>query len=296
MNFDISEDLEASKAKEAKNDGVADKESNHNDSDVDSDSSSKRRSKTLTRTRSLLQGDMDLINRYAIKYGSKFGGSNSALNRQASGLPVHSPSPSLVSSPQPNQPQQPPQQRRKPSNLVSSSSAHQWGVDALSEEHSQMVNAMNSMISQQSVVLDRKKRILDMVEEASNDSSNPDFGKLERADDWDVLEVCWWLSSIHLDKYLETFHSLTVDGSILLRDLDETVLLKEIGIKRLHVRKMMREIQKLRDLSPKFKKMKQDENNNPQLQSLKAEIEALKKENHHLREENKKLRLLVQAK
>lgn len=66
-----------------------------------------------------------------------------------------------------------------------------------------------------------------------------------------MKEVCHWLNKIHLDKYIGSFRNQIIDGSILLRDLDEAMLINELGIKRLHVKKVLREIAKLKAKCPK---------------------------------------------
>merc|ERR1719203_1257434 len=119
----------------------------------------------------------------------------------------------------------------------------------------------------------------EMEEEAMANGAS--FGNAQRAEDWSVKEVCYWLNRIHLDKYMKSFRDQIIDGSILLRDLDQMMLENELGIKRLHVKKIMREINKLKNQSLKFKKQSND-TRDELIQSLRNEIDELKTKNKSL--------------
>lgn len=54
------------------------------------------------------------------------------------------------------------------------------------------------------------------------------------------------------------------------------------GVKRLHVKKMIREIKKLRDLSPKFSKASEN-TRDALVESLRMEMNVIKRENTHLK-------------
>merc|ERR1711971_471359 len=80
-----------------------------------------------------------------------------------------------------------------------------------------------------------------------------------------------------------------VDGSILLLDLDEMMLVSALGIKRLHVRKIMREIKKLENKCTKYTNDNSD-TRNELIKSLKTEIDELKKKNNALQSQvNRKM-------
>ena len=134
-----------------------------------------------------------------------------------------------------------------------------------------MSEAMRSMVASYQKQIHSESSFLDEIQQKAEDDT--DFANEQRADDWSVKEVCYWLSQIHLDKYIKSFRSQIIDGSILLRDLNQSILQSDLGVKRLHVNKMMREIKKLRA------KCKMEETKDPKdalIHSLRQEIEELK--------------------
>jgi len=86
-----------------------------------------------------------------------------------------------------------------------------------------MVDSMQSRANEQMSLLSKMEELA---------LQNAAFGKHENADKWTTLEVCYWLNSIHFHKYVPNFSSLSIDGSILLHDLDENMLTTELGIKK----------------------------------------------------------------
>ncbi|ETO28348.1 neurabin-1-like protein [Reticulomyxa filosa] len=114
-----------------------------------------------------------------------------------------------------------------------------WG-----SSNEEMSDAMKMVDSMQSRTTESSKVLSEMEERILKDSS---FGRHENADKWSTLEVCHWLNSIYLNKYANNFSSLSIDGSILLNDLDENMLTTELGIKKIHLKKCLREISKLKE-------------------------------------------------
>merc|ERR1712083_503448 len=137
----------------------------------------------------------------------------------------------------------------------------------------------NLMVNSYQSKLEKEADFLDEMEEEAMQNDN--FGSVERAEEWSVKEVCYWLNRIHLDKYMKAFREQIIDGSILLRDLDQAMLESELGIKRLHLKKIMREIEKLKAKSLKFKKESKD-SRDELIKSLRLEIEELKARNKAL--------------
>merc|ERR1712048_828676 len=80
-------------------------------------------------------------------------------------------------------------------------------------------------------------------------AANPDWAKPERALEWTPKEVAFWLDSIELAQYARKFDEEQLDGSILLNDCDKALLQHEMGIKPLHVGKILREVDKLREIN-----------------------------------------------
>lgn len=142
-----------------------------------------------------------------------------------------------------------PKPHRKPSNLINTNTMNLWDSNTVNNQEQDMSAAMQSMVNSYQTRLNDEAAFLDEIQDEAEE--NEDFAKPERADEWTVKEVCFWLNKIHLDKYIKGFRDQIIDGSILLRDLDEKMLLNELGIKRLHVKKVLREITKLKNKSPK---------------------------------------------
>merc|ERR1712087_706278 len=153
---------------------------------------------------------------------------------------------------------------------------NQWDAQSVGSQHEDMAQAMGSMVGTFQTTVNQEAAFLDEIEAEAHENDN--FGQSERADEWSVKEVCHWLNRIHLDKYIGSFRNQIIDGSILLRDLDEAMLINELGIKRLHVKKILREITKLKNKSPKLKKENNDTRDDL-IHSLRNEIDELKKKN-----------------
>ena len=136
-----------------------------------------------------------------------------------------------------------------------------------------MSEAMKAMVTSYQKRLSADTAFLDELQlDAANDSN---FANPKRADHWTVKEVCFWLSQIHLDKYITAFRDQIIDGSILVRDLNESMLLNDLGVKRLHVNKLMREIKKLRAKS----KMNDGDPKDEIIRDLRREVAELKEAN-----------------
>ena len=93
---------------------------------------------------------------------------------------------------------------------------------------------------------EEEEYIADIQQQADQD---PNWAKPERALEWSPKEVAFWLDSIELQQYARVFDDDAVDGSILLNDCDKSLLSQEMGIKPLHVGKILREVDKLRKLN-----------------------------------------------
>jgi len=172
-----------------------------------------------------------------------------------------------------------PKSRRQPSNLMTAASASQWNASTMDHQTQDMSAAMSSMVSSfQSRVADDADFLDEIQHEASQ---SPEFAKAERAEEWSVKEVCFWLSKIHLDKYIKPFRDQIIDGSILLRDLDDAMLVNELGVKRLHVKKLQREIGKLAGKSAKMKKESNDQRDEL-IETLREEVVELERKNKRL--------------
>jgi hypothetical protein len=65
-------------------------------------------------------------------------------------------------------------------------------------------------------------------------------------DEWCVDDVCGFLCQIGLGMYAERFRAECVDGSILAHDLTQEIAHKDLGMKSLHIGKLLREVHTLR--------------------------------------------------
>jgi len=251
-------------------------------------------SRTRSLSRQMLGNDLDLVNKYASKYS---GGTRLHRTQTYSAVPnayniyshgYGSGSNSSSGSLGNNNNYKDRKPRRQPSNLINSSTMSQWDNNTINNQELDMSAAMSSMVNSYQSRINQQAEFLDEMQyEAEN---NKDFGKVENAEEWSVKEVCYWLTTIHLDKYIKSFHDQIIDGSILLRDLDDSMLINELGIKRLHVKKILREINKLKTKAPKLKK----ENNDTRdqlIESLRTEIDELKQKNKSLITEIQAIRI-----
>jgi len=131
---------------------------------------------------------------------------------------------------------------------------------------------------------------LEMEKKAELD---PDWAKAERALEWTPKEVAFWLDTIELSQYARKFDDEQLDGSILLNDCDKSLLSMEMGIKPLHVGKILREVNKLREIN---KDLLQDSYKdwNELIEENKKLLEAQKEQDlmiKDLQSENAELRL-----
>jgi len=67
---------------------------------------------------------------------------------------------------------------------------------------------------------------------------------------WTIEQVGVWLKGMGLVQYQEKFKKWRVNGSILINDLNEAHLLKDLEVHTLHYRFLLREIEHLRRLLP----------------------------------------------
>merc|ERR1712087_989622 len=157
--------------------------------------------------------------------------------------------------------------------------AAQWGASNLDSQQQDMSAAMSAMVSSYTARVAQEAEFLDEMQHEAEQSE--DFAKASRAEEWSVKEVCFWLNRIHLDKYIKPFRDQIIDGSILLRDLDDQMLVNELGVKRLHVKKLQREIGKLAGKSAKLKKESNDQRDEL-IEQLRTEISELERKNKRL--------------
>ena len=109
-----------------------------------------------------------------------------------------------------------------------------------------MRKLVNEMANEEIVILKEEEKLYAEMEKQQEDQDN--FGEIENAENWNRYEVAYWMESeVKLSEYMVAFMKAHVDGSILLSDLGSDYLCLELGVKRVHVQKIMRAIVELRD-------------------------------------------------
>jgi len=73
-------------------------------------------------------------------------------------------------------------------------------------------------------------------------------GLCQDASQWSVDEVREWLMQMNLGMYAANFGRNGIDGQMLLNDLTDDILMNDLGVKRLHLKKFERQIDKLRGI------------------------------------------------
>jgi len=136
---------------------------------------------------------------------------------------------------------------RKPSNMIHAQDAENLSFRDIDRMEKQMTKALIIQGQDQLRQAEEEEEyIADIQHQADQD---PNWAKPERALQWTPKEVAFWLDSIELSQYARAFDEEQVDGSILLNDCDKGMLSQEMGIKTLHVGKILREVDKLRVLN-----------------------------------------------
>lgn len=136
---------------------------------------------------------------------------------------------------------------RKPSNMFNPAEANAWSSVQQRQLEAQMTQAF---IEQGQVEVAHAEEEEEYMNEMKREEEeNPNWAKPERALEWTPKEVAFWLDSIELTQYARAFDEEQVDGSILLNDCDRALLSGEMGIKALHVGKILREVDKLRKVN-----------------------------------------------
>eukprot|EP01083_Nonionella_stella_P296644 1007693_1 len=110
----------------------------------------------------------------------------------------------------------------------------------------EMRKQMNEMTNNEMVILKEEEKLYQDLEKEEEEKT--DFGIIENAMEWNRFEVGHWIDvEVKLNEYMTNFMKAHVDGSILLSDLGENYLVSELGVKRVHVAKILRAIVELRD-------------------------------------------------
>jgi len=136
---------------------------------------------------------------------------------------------------------------RKPSNIFHANDNEKWSASAINSLEKQMTQAFLKQGAEEVAAAEEEEEyFMEMEKKAETD---PDWAKAERALEWTPKEVAFWLDTIELSQYARKFDEEQLDGSILLNDCDKALLSIEMSIKPLHVGKILREVNKLREIN-----------------------------------------------
>ena len=116
-------------------------------------------------------------------------------------------------------------------------------VDSEMESKEEMATALTTLISTFRDETIQQEELLSAMEQNVMEAN---FGDNSRAAQWTKKEVSHWLTIIGLQEYIDSFLSASIDGAILLQDLNADTLQNDLKVKALHCNKMLREIAKLK--------------------------------------------------
>ena len=116
-------------------------------------------------------------------------------------------------------------------------------VDSEMESKEEMATALTTLISTFRDETIQQEELLSAMEQNVMEAN---FGDISRAAQWTKKEVSHWLTIIGLQEYIDSFLSASIDGAILLQDLNADTLQNDLKVKALHCNKMLREIAKLK--------------------------------------------------
>lgn len=238
-------------------------------------------------SRSMLHRDLNMLQTYAARYPSQrsvdhpgsHGRSGSRSHGRSSSRTYRAASPMSTRAADGGGRSH----ERRSSNLISSNNHSAWNTDSIESLQGEMEAAMAGMLYQYTKRVNQEMQFYDELEATA--TANPEFAKPERAISWTIKEVCWWLIKLHLEKYAKTFSELGIDGNILLYDIDEDILEREVGIRPLHMRKLMRELNKLRKVNEVESKVLEaaSASESELVLALRAELEEQRRVNNELR-------------
>lgn len=126
------------------------------------------------------------------------------------------------------------------SNIVVSVAVN---ADSEIEAKEEMATALTTLISTFRDETIQQEELLSAMEQ---DALAANFGDISRAAQWTKKEVSHWLTIIGLQEYIDSFLSASIDGAILLNDLNTNFLKNDLKVKALHCNKILREIAKLK--------------------------------------------------
>lgn len=155
---------------------------------------------------------------------------------------------------------------------------------------------MGAFVNEEVQRLSAEQQLIADIEE-NQQTKGDQFGDIEKVGEWNKYEVADWLDKkVQLTEYMMLFFKNDVDGSMLVMDLGREELHNQLGVKRVHVDKLMRHIVDLRDairtewdesdffdVIPHL--IMNDERAMDKIEALKGEISKLEEEKQSMKED-----------
>ncbi|ETO20001.1 hypothetical protein RFI_17217, partial [Reticulomyxa filosa] len=141
---------------------------------------------------------------------------------------------------------------RKKSNLIQQPQAvEEIDPFELDEETRAMQAAMTTLLKQETTIISKEQTLLDELK--THEDNDPNFlyvclllGKQEGANRWNMWEVASKLRIEGLEEYCLPFLQSSIDGAVFLYDLNDQALSTEMGVKKVHLGKIHRIVDELR--------------------------------------------------
>eukprot|EP00485_Elphidium_margaritaceum_P023466 CAMPEP_0202711326 /NCGR_PEP_ID=MMETSP1385-20130828/23156_1 /ASSEMBLY_ACC=CAM_ASM_000861 /TAXON_ID=933848 /ORGANISM="Elphidium margaritaceum" /LENGTH=1374 /DNA_ID=CAMNT_0049371043 /DNA_START=58 /DNA_END=4182 /DNA_ORIENTATION=+ len=127
--------------------------------------------------------------------------------------------------------------------LMDAENADKWEVAELSLAEIEMRHAMEQMVDDE---MERYKVLQEFREELDRRAADPQFCVDVNADDWSCYEVAQWVARNGYEYAMKRFFDQQIDGNVLLYDVNDNMLVNQLGITQLHCNKFLRALQDLR--------------------------------------------------
>merc|ERR1712154_169093 len=94
---------------------------------------------------------------------------------------------------------------------------------------------------------EKKEKLLAFLKELEEMKANDEnFGDVIKVRQWNTNEVCWFFHSINLGDYVDGIREIKINGEILIEDTSPEMLSRDIGVKRIHINQILRQIDDLK--------------------------------------------------
>ena len=104
------------------------------------------------------------------------------------------------------------------------------------------------MLEQDKAEREQKQQAFAVALEAMKEQEEH-FGEVIKARELSTLEVCWFFHSLNLDDYVASIRAQNINGEMLMEDANPQMLSQDLGVKRIHINQVMRQVQMLRHVA-----------------------------------------------